>query len=211
MITFKMFRKKGFGVTFFTTLAAELIVVFIGVYGANMLSERHAAQEDKARQIQIYSALIQELNVFADTGALMSNRFTSYVEGWDSQYANGDKPRPPVFALTGVDTPPRAMWDATVAADGLRYLPVETLYQASSFYHALDAMIEKYQEVVSFSNESIIPFNNSPQKPFYEGSVLAPEYEAYTQRFKDVVRLLSYLNDQAVLVRDQMQIELNAL
>ncbi len=42
-------------------------------------------------------------------------------------------------------------------------------------------------------------------------STLMPEYDAYTQRFKDVVRLLSILAEQSQAVKQNMPSELDVL
>lgn len=190
----------------------ELAIVSFGVFLGTMFAERRDNLAQTERQIQIYTALIQELDVFVATGELTAKRFEAYVAGWDEQYNAGSLPRPLVFSATGLDTPPRSMWDATVASDGLRLIPVKTIYSASEFYHALETMVGKYEEVVRFGNERVIPFNSPSDYPFYDQSgFLKPEYEAYTQRFKDVVRLLSFLAEQSRVVKDMMQLELDAL
>ncbi|NQV73750.1 hypothetical protein HQ496_11560 [bacterium] len=193
-------------------VVTEIAVVSFGVYLGTMFADHKAAQEEKLRQTQIYTALIQELDVFAATGELTAQRFEAYVAGWEQQYAAGEHPRPPVFSATGIEMPPHSMWDATVASDGLSHLPIPTVYAASQFYHALNMMESKYDDVFSFGNTRIIPFTSTSLNPFYtQAGALNPEFEAYTLRFKDVVRLLSFLAEQSQDVKQTMQSELDAL
>ena len=71
---------------------------------------------------------------------------------------------------------------------------------------------KKYYEVFRFGITHIIPFNATSPGPFYtQAGVLKPEFEAYTLRFKDVVRLLSFLAEQLQDVKQTMQSELDAL
>ena len=193
-------------------VVAEVLVVSFGVYLGTMFADHKAEQEEKLRRTQIYSALIQELDVFAATGELTAKRFEAYVAGWDLQFSSGERPRPPMFSATGIEMPPHSMWDATVSSDGLSHLPIPTVYAASQFYHSLNVMETKYAEVFQFGTTRIIPFSNGDEAPFYtsDGN-LKPEFEAYTLRFKDVVRLLSFLAEQSQNVKQTMQSELDAL
>ena len=62
--------------------------------------------------------------------------------------------------------------------------------------------------------ESLTSFPLMPRVKvlFYtQAGVLKPEFEAYTLRFKDVVRLLSFLAEQSQDVKQTMQSELDAL
>lgn len=212
MVPFRQkFRPKK-GKQLLIRVLAEIAIVTFGVYLGTMFADHKAEQAERLRQTQIYSALIQELEVFAATGELTAKRFEAYVAGWDNQFSAGERPRPPLFSATGIEMPPHSMWDATVSSDGLSHLPIPTVYSASQFYHALEVMESKYNEVFHFGNTRIVPHAASESTPFYLVSGdLHPEFEAYTLRFKDVVRLLSFLAEQSQDVKQTMQSELDAL
>ena len=92
--------------TFFTRfgwLLAELIFVFLGLYGAFLLERMHDDKMDLLRKRQILEALVQE---FSGYKSELTQASESLDEGYGvpffSKYAEGKRPFPRQIPLVGM-------------------------------------------------------------------------------------------------------------
>ena len=81
---------------------------------------------------------------------------------------SGEKPRPLFFEIGGSDLPPRGMWEAVLASDGLATLRVDSMRRVSDYYNALEILLSKYAAMIAFAEEEIIPFEE--MDAFYQPS-----------------------------------------
>ncbi len=177
----------------------ELIIVFIGVYLAFLLSEHRSDSEIQNRRKQMRSALSQEIGVFINSTDTITPFLDSLLTQWQNKYKAGERPIPLYLQFTGVDLPPRGMWQAVVSSDGLAILNVKTIQKASDFYNSLDVLVDKYKTLNEFAEREILPnAEYGPDKFYKKDNKLKPEFNAYMQRVKDLRELLNIVRARGV-------------
>lgn len=179
-------------------LLVELFIVFIGVYLAFQLNEFKSNRELEQREEQLQLALAQEIDIFIVGANQLIPELNSEYADWRQSYDSGELPRPLTYELGGADLPPRGMWQAVLASDGLAILPVNTMQNISQYYNALEILLGKYDELIQFSSTEILPF--SDPNAFYdpETQQLLPKYVVYMRRFQDMVFLFDHVKKLAV-------------
>jgi hypothetical protein len=179
-------------------LAAQLVVVFLGVYAASWLADRQAAAERDRRRAQLRRALVTELrdmtagtrNAAEGTGRLLAF--------YDSAWKAGGHPRlQPI--LDPIRVSPQ-MWQATVAGGGLELLDVATFYRLSEFYNELAGGFDLLEQLQRLSESQLLPVTGAPGARFYDAATgkLRPEYAWYpmtTRRLNAVARRLTARGD----------------
>lgn len=168
-------------------LAAQLVVVFLGVWAAFLLEgwRQDRAEDGQRRQVRV--ALVNEIrgtlrNVenFLSTGRPFLEDFRSAVEA-------GEKPRiQPVHG--GVRFTPH-MWNATLETAGLDLLDADFVYDISGFYNNLELATFRLDLLRRYSREVLLPNLDRPAAEFYEeDGTLRPKYRWYLQYWEELVR-----------------------
>jgi len=181
----------------------ELIIVFIGVYLAFLLNEYRADNETQNRRQQMRSALFQEIGIFISSTDAITPFLDSLLTQWQNKYIAGERPIPLYLQFTGVDLPPRGMWQAVVSSDGLSILNIKTIQKASDFYNSLDVLVDKYKTLNEFAERELLPNADFGSYKFYKkDNKLNPEFNAYMQRVRDLRELLNIVRARAVESRN---------
>src|SRR5690606_25646613 len=170
-------------------ILVELIIVFVGVYLAFQLSEFSAEREINQRREQLQEALAQEIDFFLLGAERLIPQMDKEYADWRQRHEAGEQPAPLHFEIGGADLPPRGMWRAVLASDGLSILPVEQMQNVSRYYNALDILLSKYAGLIEFSEKEIIPFDNTEAFYHAESGKLKRKYAAYMNRMHDMLRL----------------------
>lgn len=179
-------------------LLLELLVVFIGVYLAFLLSEHRAERERDARRDQLQAALASEIAFFTEGADRIAPAFDSLYVDWQAGFEAGEQPPPLWFQLTGVSMPPRGMWQAVLASDAVATLDVATMQTVSGFYNALDVLLKAYDELDDFAQREIIPHEAADEAIFYDADGrLKPHYQDYMRRVQNALRLFDIVQEMA--------------
>lgn len=178
-------------------LLVELLIVFVGVYLAFQLNEYSSQRETNQRREQLRVALGQEIDVFLLGANQLIPRLDTLYKEWRRRYDEGEKPAPLHFEIGGADLPPRGMWQAVLASDGLALLPVEPMQKVSDYYNALDILLSKYANLIEFSEQEIIPFESADT--FYQPGrgPMKRKYVAYMRRMQDMLHLFRTVRKKA--------------
>ena len=93
-------------------LVAELIVVFLGVYGAFWVDNYRDRQEREERTEQVILILQQDLKDLIEvSGGLVDQTDAGLLE-WSNGRDRGEAPPPFVFRIYGAEKPPQSTWEA---------------------------------------------------------------------------------------------------
>ena len=178
-------------------LLVELLIVFVGVYLAFQLNQYSSERETNQRRQQLRVALAQEIDVFLLGANQLLPRLDTLYKHWRRSYDSGKKPAPLHFEIGGADLPPRGMWQAVLASDGLAILPVESMQKVSDYYNALDILLTKYANLIEFSEREIIPFED--KNTFYDAGngTMKRKYVAYMRRIQDMLHLFRTVRKKA--------------
>ncbi len=169
--------------------AIELVVVFVGVYAAFLLSEFKARKETEEQRHQIVEAVrteIEEIMFRADRAAGGLAQMVAY---YDSTIAAGEKP-----PLRPMIEPVRAeshMWEATLQMGGLDIVDVPTMYRISKFYNVLNAGFEQLDQMRELSETLIIPNLDEGSDEFYDPVTgkLRHKYQWYLDGLRNIASL----------------------
>jgi hypothetical protein len=178
-------------------LFVELLIVFVGVYLAFQLNEYSVEREVNQRRQQLIEALAREIDVFLQGAHQLIPHVDQQYADWRQRYDAGKRPDPYHFEIGGDDRPPRGMWQAVLAAEGLAILPVESMQKVSDYYNALDVLLSKYTNLVEFAEQEIVPYEKT--NAFYDpGTVtMKRKYAAYMRRMQDMLQLFRSVRKKA--------------
>ena len=92
-------------------LVAELVVVFLGVYGAFWVDNFRDQQDRKERTEQVILALKQDLKDYIDTAGSFTDHIEVGLQEWSNARDRGETPPPYVFRVYGAEKPPQSTWE----------------------------------------------------------------------------------------------------
>jgi hypothetical protein len=147
-------------------LLLELAVIFLGVYGAFVLSEYDGRKEESARRSQLQSALVREIEDITSNTRRVAEFLPKQLAQFDSAVAaGGQPPLEPWIEPVRLQT---HMWDATLQSGALDLFDVATVYDISQFYNELNAGFEQLNQLRQLSEAVLIPNLSEPVTEFYE-------------------------------------------
>ena len=192
-------------------LGAELVVVFIGVFGAFMADNyRERLAETEQRRLLI-EALSQSLLDAEVHGQEIDASMTRMLDDFAASQTAGDRPAPPVYRESGAERPPVKAWDAVISAGGARLIDPPLMFELALFYNRFESFGEKYQRYLAFSEARVLPRLHGPPAVFYEPDTaqLRGEYREFVNRLADIRDLDRALVGQARELRSKLSARLN--
>ena len=186
---------------------AELVLVFVGVYGAFWLNNYQEHREDAGRRDQILASLEQQLQEGIKSGK--ANRAEEEKESAEFQRAldAGEMPALQPFVFTTDYSP--TDWATMLQSGGVQLLDVKTLmavrYDESVIRWGLSRM-EWYQKL---SDELIVPNLDQDISFFYDPATkkLRKRFEIYPDALKARVKFANELEGTHIKLLERIQAE----
>ena len=186
---------------------AELVLVFVGVYGAFWLNNYQEHREDAGRRDQILASLEQQLQEGIKSGK--ANRAEEEQESAEFQRAldAGEMPALQPFVFTTDYSP--TDWATMLQSGGVQLLDVKTLmavrYDESVIRWGLSRM-EWYQKL---SDELIVPNLDQDISFFYDPATkkLRKRFEIYPDALKARVKFANELEGTHIKLLERIQAE----
>jgi len=186
---------------------AELVLVFVGVYGAFWLNNYQEHREDAGRRDQILASLEQQLQEGIKSGK--ANRAEEEQESAEFQRAldAGEMPALQPFVFTTDYSP--TDWATMLQSGGVQLLDVRTLmavrYDESVIRWGLSRM-EWYQKL---SDELIVPNLDQDISFFYDPATkkLRKRFEIYPDALKARVKFANELEGTHIKLLERIQAE----
>jgi len=184
---------------------AELVLVFVGVYGAFWLNNYQEHREDAGRRDQILASLEQQLQEGIKSGK--ANRAEEEKESAEFQRAldAGEMPALQPFVFTTDYSP--TDWATMLQSGGVQLLDVRTLmavrYDESVIRWGLSRM-EWYQKL---SDELIVPNLDQDISFFYDPATkkLRKRFEIYPDALKARVKFANELEGTHIKLLKRIQ------
>jgi hypothetical protein len=182
-------------------LALELIVVFVGVYAAFVLSEYQEDRKASQRRRQLEAALVREIQDITTRTRRVAKALPAQLARFDSAVAAGARPPlEPEIEPVRVQT---HMWEATLQSGALDFFDVPTVFELSRFYNELNAGFEQLAQLRHLSETVLIPNLGRGADEFYQPAdgKLRPKYQWYRdglQRLAGLAMRITELGDSAV-------------
>jgi hypothetical protein len=188
-------------------LLAELVVVFLGVYGAFWVDNIRDERDRSERTVQVVLALQQDLADYAE----VSGGFATYIENglqnWNDAMERGEMPAPFVFRIFGAEKPPVATWEAVRQSELAELLNTNLLYELGFFYNELDGYGERYVRYAVFTESEVLPLMEVGNSGFYtkDGKKLLPRFAAHMDRLREYLQFTAETVVWAECLRDRLE------
>ncbi len=174
-------------------LIAELLVVFLGVYGAFWVDDFRDQQDRDERTRKVILALQQDLEDYVE----VSGGFVDYIEkglqNWHASRARGETPAPFVFRIFGAEVPPLTTWEAVRQAELVVLIDTNLLYELGFYYNEISGMGAQNVRYATFTESDVLPQLKMGNSSFYteDGERLLPRFEAHMDRLDEIRRLMA--------------------
>ena len=200
--------------TFFTRfgwLLAELIFVFLGLYGAFLLERMHDDKMDLLRKRQILEALVQE---FSGYKSELTQASESLDEGYGvpffTKYAEGKRPFPRQIPLVGMGNVNTGIWEAMLGSGGMEVLEVKKIQEVQAFFKDYQDFLRLLQDFKELYNSFVLIEYDQNASFFYEneGTELRDKYKWYANQLFDISTNLGELAVEAVNTHELLKSKL---
>ena len=214
MIFLKLTRTAKTFFTRFGWLIAELVFVFLGLYGAFLLERANDEKNDLMRKRQILEALIDEFVEYeSDLVGSSDTLDEGYAVPFFGAYSSGEKPFPKPLpfgdggGLTSMNT---GIWEAMLQSGGIEVLEVELIQEVQQFFKNHEKLILTYSSFDRRVELMIIPNQDENSSFFYEqeGIVLRNKYKWYVNQLFTIGMSLRELIELAGATKNLLQGEL---
>ena len=210
MLFLKVTRSvKSFGARF-GWLMAELIFVFLGMYGAFLLERMHDENMDLLRKRQILQALVDEFeNYEKELGSASSSLDEAYGVPFFSAYGAGEKPFPTPIPYGGMGSVNTGIWEAMLQSGGIEVLEVDVIQQVQVFFKKLQDLLDLYSRFERLTEQMILPEMDQQVGYFYEtdGPELRDKYKWYVNSLFTIGMSLRTLSEQAASTKELLLAE----
>jgi hypothetical protein len=172
-------------------LVAELVVVFLGVYGAFWVENFRDQQDREERTGQVIRVLQQDLKDYIEVSGAFNDHIKQGLREWSEARDRGETPPPFVFRVYGAEKPPLSTWEAVRQAQLAELLQANLLYELGFFYNELSGIGDRYVRYAVFTEVEVLPLLKTGSSSFYleDGSRLLPRFEAHMDRLREYKRL----------------------
>jgi len=194
-------------------LVAELLVVFVGVYGAFWVEGYWQRLEDRERAATILGALGAEINNIRENGPYVSGGMELALAEYDEAEAQGGRPLPAYYLEPGAETPSISVWRATVSSGGVNLLDSELFFALAEFYNRVESTSERYVRYAVVTEEEVLPLLSQGPEAFYDPVTgdLGSRYQVYMDKLRTLRDEVSFIVDRAGTLHGQVLAELEKL
>ena len=210
MIFLKVTRSvKNLGARF-GWLIAEVVLVFLGMYGAFVLERMHDDDMDLLRKRHILQALVDEFaNYEEELGSASNTLDEGYGIPFFTAYSSEEKPFPRPIPFGGMGSVNTGIWEAMLQSGGIEVLEVELIQGVQGFFKKLQDLLDLYSRFERLSESMILPEMDQSVDFFYEseGSELRDKYKWYVNSLFTVGMSLRELSEQAKTTKELLLAE----
>lgn len=148
-------------------LFAELAIIFVGVFGAFVAEDVRQQREDDQRAQQTYRAVRAEIQAYAERAPFVVDQMQEAVDSWNASREAGERPPPPYYREPRAETPPTAIWQATLASGGVALLDPTLFNQLAEFYNRIESVSARYQRYNAVTEREVLPRIMDGTEAFY--------------------------------------------
>lgn len=171
----------------------ELLVVFIGVYAASMLAQRHAIRAEQQHAFALREALATELGYIHSKGSELD---MGDIPAYLLALQNGT--RPALHPLSSRIPFSPDVWEAAMASGAVRLIEPDLLLELSAFYGEMRSFIAELEQNRAYNRAVLLPNLGAPDTEFYdEEGRLRPKYHWYIEHLHFLQRQAPHLAARA--------------
>ena len=159
----------------------ELLIVFLGVYGAFLLDNYQGTLRNEKKARAIYDFFLAECDMEKKQIDQEQLVFDSVVNEFMTGYKNGEMPDifgVPIFFTSSVNT---RVWEAILASGGTDVLDFETTQMIDQYETSKLNTLAILNKGEIYAREFLIPAMERPKSEFYNlwTKALKPQYKWY--------------------------------
>lgn len=194
-------------------LVFELLVVFIGVYGAFLVDRTSDARQRREREVQIYAALDRELGDFAQYMPQVATEIGRRVEAWRAADARGERNAPVYYREPHGERAPTGVWDATLASGGVTLLEPALFFRLANYYNRVVSINDRYARYNAFTEREVLPRLVEGPASFYapDSGPLRPEFRVHMDRLAEFREELLFSARQAAELQGQVRARMRSM
>src|SRR4029077_11354527 len=172
---------------------AELLLVFVGVYGAFWLNNYQQHRQDAGRRDQILAALEQQLSKGIDSGKI--NRAKQEQKAAEFRSALDAGEMPPLQPFVFITDYSPIDWATMLQSGGVQLLEVETLMAVRNDESVIRWGLSRMAWYQKLSDELIVPNLDQDISFFYDPATkkLRKRFEIYPEALDATVRFANEL------------------
>src|SRR5215813_3810076 len=187
--------------------AAELVLVFVGVYAAFWLNNYQQHREDAGRRDQVLAALEQQLREGIESGR--SNRAKEEQKAAEFRRALGAGEMPPLEPIVFTTDYSPTDWATILQSGGVQLLDVQTLIAVRNDESVIRWGLSRMAWYQKLSDELIVPNLDQDISFFYDTATrkLRKRFEIYPQALEATVKFANELERSNSELLKQIQAE----
>jgi hypothetical protein len=187
--------------------AAELLLVFVGVYAAFWLNNYQQHRQDAERRDQILASLEQQLREGIESGKI--NRAKDEREAAEFRRALDTGEMPPLRAFVFTTDYSPTDWATMLQSGGVQLLDVQTLMAVRNDESVIRWGLSRMAWYQKLSDELIVPNLDQDISFFYDpaNKKLRKRFEIYPQALEATVRFAHDLDRTKTELLKQIQAE----
>jgi len=187
--------------------AAELVLVFIGVYAAFWLSNYQQHRQDAERRDRILASIEQELRRGIDSGKIAGAKQEQEAAKFRRALDSGEMPPLQPFVFTTDYSP--GDWATLLQSGGVQLLDVKTLIALRELESVIRWGVSDMERYQKLSDELIIPNLDQDVSFFYDPAAkkLRRRFEIYPQALEATVKFAHDLDRTKTELLKRIQTE----
>jgi hypothetical protein len=189
----------------------ELIIIFVGVYGAFWVERYQQELEDRERTLSILEALDAEIAEVVNYGPSVLEIMDGDLEAFNLATQEGQNPPPAFYREPQAETPNTSVWEATVASGGVGLLDPALFYDLARYYHRMTSFSQRYLRYTAFTEAEILPLLSRGGVAFYDSRTgeLEPRFMVHMDQFRilrdDASAILVRADSLAPWVKEEIE------
>jgi hypothetical protein len=192
-------------------LFVELIIIFVGVYGAFWVERYQQELEDRDRALSILEALEAEIDEVVRYGPTVLEVMDTSLNAFEEARGEGQNPPPAYYREPDAETPNTSVWEATVASGGVALLDPELFYDLAWYYHRMRSFSQRYLRYTAFTETEILPLLSRGGGAFYDPATgeLQPLFVVHMDQFRilrnDAAAILAGADSLAPRIQEEIE------
>jgi hypothetical protein len=176
-------------------MVIELLAIFAGVSSAFFVENYREELEDQERREEITAVLMRELHTYVDRAPFVTREMSRRLDDWEAERLGGSRQPPAYYREPAAETPPTAVWAATVSSGGVNLLESDLFYDLAFFYHRLASVSQRYIRYNTFTEREVLSRLKVGPEAFYGTSTgeLGAEFQSHMDQLGEIRDELSAL------------------
>ena len=125
-------------------------------------------REDDQRARQTYAALLGEVRTFLERAPAVAGEMQAAIDTWTAAREAGERPAPPFYREPRAETPPTAIWEATLASGGVALLDPTLFNELAVFYNRVTSASDRYLRYNALTEAEVLPYVSGDPAYFYD-------------------------------------------